>query len=254
VGFLAPFANIGSLFLAPLLLEGTNGLSPAAAGLVLAPGAVAVAVLSPFAGKLSDGLGPRTVLLVGLAFMLVSALVVSSFAVGASPYVVAGGLLLLGIGYAGTNSPAANAASEAIPSQVAGTGLGIYQLFFFLGSGSGPAVLGAFLAPGTERLAGRLIRSTHSRPPRSPTPSCCRRWPCRWPCWLRPRSTANRKRKSRAGASPCTDETPYSYAPAAATWQAARWSGDSSSRAGTSPRQRGSWELASPERSTGQRG
>jgi DHA2 family metal-tetracycline-proton antiporter-like MFS transporter/DHA2 family florfenicol/chloramphenicol resistance protein-like MFS transporter len=146
VGFLAQFANIGSLFLAPLLLEGTNGLSPAAAGLVLAPGAVAVAVLSPFAGKLSDGLGPRTVLLVGLAFMLVSALVVSSFAVGASPYVVAGGLLLLGIGYAGTNSPAANAASEAIPSQVAGTGLGIYQLFFFLGSGSGPAVLGAFLA------------------------------------------------------------------------------------------------------------
>jgi MFS transporter, DHA2 family, metal-tetracycline-proton antiporter len=146
VGFLAQFANIGSLFLAPLLLEGTNGLSPAAAGLVLAPGAVAVAVLSPFAGKLSDGLGPRTVLLVGLAFMLVSALVVSSFAVGASPYVVAGGLLLLGIGYAGTNSPAANAASEAIPSQVAGTGLGIYQLFFFLGSGSGPVVLGAFLA------------------------------------------------------------------------------------------------------------
>jgi EmrB/QacA subfamily drug resistance transporter len=146
VGFLAQFANIGSLFLAPLLLEGTNGLSPAAAGLVLAPGAVGVAVLSPFAGKLSDGLGPRTILLVGLAYMLVSALMVSSFAVGASPYVVAGGLLLLGIGYAGTNSPAANAASEAIPSQVAGTGLGIYQLFFFLGSGSGPVVLGAFLA------------------------------------------------------------------------------------------------------------
>ena len=146
VGFLAQFANIGSLFLAPLLLEGTNGLSPAAAGLVLAPGAIAVAVLSPFAGRLSDLLGPRTVLSVGLTFMLVSALVISSFAAGASPYVVAGGLLLLGIGYAGTNSPAANAASEAIPRQVAGTGLGIYQLFFFLGSGSGPAVLGAFLA------------------------------------------------------------------------------------------------------------
>jgi len=65
---------------------------------------------------------------------------------GAAPYVLAGGLLLLGIGYAGTNSPAANAASEAVPREVAGTGLGIYQLFFFLGSGSGPAVLGAFLA------------------------------------------------------------------------------------------------------------
>ncbi|MBA2535467.1 MAG: MFS transporter, partial [Rubrobacter sp.] len=146
VGFLAQFVNIGSLFLAPMLLEGVNGLSPAAAGLVLAPGAVAVATLSPFAGRLSDRLGSRAVLFVGFAFMLVSALVISSFAAGASPYIVAGGLLLLGIGYAGTNSPAANAASEAIPREVAGTGLGIYQLFFFLGSGSGPAVLGAFLA------------------------------------------------------------------------------------------------------------
>jgi DHA2 family metal-tetracycline-proton antiporter-like MFS transporter/DHA2 family florfenicol/chloramphenicol resistance protein-like MFS transporter len=146
VGFLAQFTNIGSLFLAPLLLEGTSGLSPAAAGLILAPGAVAVATLSPFAGRLSDRLGPRTVLLYGLTFMLVSTLVISSFAVGASPYVVAVGLLLLGVGYAGTNSPAANAASGAIPREVAGTGLGIYQLFFFLGSGAGPAVLGAFLA------------------------------------------------------------------------------------------------------------
>ncbi len=33
VGFLAQFANIGSLFLAPLLLEGSNGLSPAQAGM-----------------------------------------------------------------------------------------------------------------------------------------------------------------------------------------------------------------------------
>ncbi|CAN5872302.1 hypothetical protein BH18ACT11_BH18ACT11_00420 [soil metagenome] len=109
-------------------------------------GAGAGAILSPFAGRLSDRLGTRAVLFVGLAFMLVSALVISSFAAGAAPYIVAGGLLLLGIGYAGTNSPAANAASEAIPREVAGTGLGIYQLFFFLGSGSGPAVLGAFLA------------------------------------------------------------------------------------------------------------
>jgi DHA2 family metal-tetracycline-proton antiporter-like MFS transporter len=166
VGFLAQFANIGSLFLAPLLLEGVNGLSPAAAGLVLAPGAVAVAILSPFAGRLSDRLGPRAVLFVGFAFMLVSALLISSLAAGASPYIVAGGLLLLGIGYAGTNSPAANAASEAVPREVAGTGLGIYQLFFFLGSGSGPAVLGAFLAArrGSEGGAINPLYSLQANP------------------------------------------------------------------------------------------
>ena len=146
VGFLAQFANIGSLFLSPLLLEGTNGLAPAQAGLVLAPGAVAVALLSPLVGNLSDRYGPWTVLPFGLTMMLASAFVLCSFVAGATAYLVAGGLLLLGIGYAGVNSPAANAASEAVSRQTAGTGLGIYQLFFFMGSGSGPAVLGAVLA------------------------------------------------------------------------------------------------------------
>jgi hypothetical protein len=41
--------------LAPLLLEGTNGLSPAAAGLVLVPDAVAVTVLFLLASTTLDG-------------------------------------------------------------------------------------------------------------------------------------------------------------------------------------------------------
>lgn len=160
VGFLAQFANIGSLFLSPLLLEGSNGLPPAQAGLALAPGAVAVALLSPPAGRLSDRFGPWAVLPAGLVMMIASAFVLSSFVVGASAYLVAGGLLLLGVGYAGVNSPAANAASAAISQRTAGTGLGIYQLFFFLGSGSGPAVLGAFLA--SRRGTGEALNPLYN--------------------------------------------------------------------------------------------
>ena len=156
VGFLAQFANIGSLFLAPLLLEGSNGLSPAQAGLALAPGAVAVAILSPLAGRLSDRYGPWTVLPLGLTMMLGGVFMLSSFVAGASAYLVAGGILLLGIGYSGVNSPAANAASETVSRETAGAGLGIYQLFFFLGSGSGPAVLGAVLAAKSGGTGGAI--------------------------------------------------------------------------------------------------
>ncbi len=154
VGFLAQFANIGSLFLAPLLLEDSNGLPPAQAG--LAPGAVAVALLSPLAGRLSDRYGSWSVLPLGLTMMLGGAFVLSSFVAGASAYLLAGGILLLGIGYSGVNSPAANAASETVSQKTAGTGLGIYQLFFFLGSGSGPAVLGAVLAARSGEAGGAI--------------------------------------------------------------------------------------------------
>jgi EmrB/QacA subfamily drug resistance transporter len=157
VALLAQFAYIGGgLFLTPLLLVGQGGFSALSTGLVLAPSAIAVAVLSPFAGRLSDRLGPRTVLLVSLTVLFFGLLFVSSYAVGASAYVVALGLFGTGVGYAGVTSPAANAASATLPEESAGVSLGIYQLFFFLGAGTGTAILGAFLAARQAAQAGAL--------------------------------------------------------------------------------------------------
>ena len=153
VGLLAQFAYPGgALFLTPLLLVGQGGLSTLSTGLALAPSAVAVAVLSPYASRLSDRIGPRAVLLGSLALLVVCLLFVSSYAVGASIYVVALALLGMGVGSAGITSAAADAVSIALPGETAGVGLGIYQLFFFLGAGAGAAVLGTFLA--TRMAAG----------------------------------------------------------------------------------------------------
>lgn len=163
---LAQLAYIGGgLFLSPLLLEGQRGLSALSTGLVLAPAAITVAALSPFAGRLSDRLGPRAVLLAGLAVLLVGVVFVSSYAVGASTYAVALGLVCMGVGYAGITSPAANAASSTLSERTAGVSLGIYQMFFFLGAGTGTAILGAILA--ARRAAG----GTAVNPLYSGTPS-----------------------------------------------------------------------------------
>ncbi len=146
VGFLAQFSNVCSLFLIPILLVEVGGFSGLVAGLVLAPGAVVVAVFSPLAGRLSDRLGSRAMISAGLVAMLFSGLFISSFGAEGSPYLAALGMLVLGVGFAALNSPAANAASATLSPAAAGAGLGIYQLCFFLGAGFGPVVSGAFLA------------------------------------------------------------------------------------------------------------
>ena len=156
VGFFSMLANVSSLVFVPLLISTVNELSSGAAALALTPGAVALAILAPFAGRLSDRIGFRVPVFAGLSAMLLSVLFLSTFGAGASPIVVAAGMLGLGTGFAFVNSPATNAAAATLGRKEAGVGLGIYQALFFLGGGTGPAVIGAFLAARREAAAEAL--------------------------------------------------------------------------------------------------
>ncbi|QIN85086.1 DHA2 family efflux MFS transporter permease subunit [Rubrobacter tropicus] len=155
-GFFMMFCNVGSLVLVPLLLSEVNGLSAAGIGLVLAPGALVVAVLSPIAGRLSDRFGPRTLVRVGLVVIGLSTFSVSAFAAGASAVAVAVGMLGLSVGFSMVNSPNANAAAASLSPEESGVGLGIYQMLFFLGGGFGPAVAATFLAVRQGSESGAL--------------------------------------------------------------------------------------------------
>ena len=149
VGFITQFANLSALVFVPLLVVEVNGLSPGAAGLVLTPGAVAFAILSPLTGRLSDRVGVRPPIVAGLVIMALSALFISTFA-GALPVLIAAGVLGVGAGFAFIQSPANNAAASALPEEEVGAGMGIFVGAFFLGSGTGPALIGAFLAAREE--------------------------------------------------------------------------------------------------------
>ena len=161
VGFFMMFANVGTLVLTPFLLSEVNGLSAAGIGLVLAPGAAAVAILSPVAGRLSDRFGPRVLIRTGLVVMLLSTFGISTLGVGASAVVVALGVLGLGLGFSIVNSPTANAAAATLSQEDSGVGLGIFQLIFFLGGGFGPAVTATLLAFRQE-VGGAAINPLHT--------------------------------------------------------------------------------------------
>lgn len=156
VGYFSMLANVSALVFVPLLVSEVNGLSPGQAGLVLTPGAVALAILSPVAGRLSDRIGVRVLILAGLSVMLVSILFISTFGAGASSVIVSVGMLGVGAGFALANSPNVNAAASALGPDEVGAGLGIFNGLFFLGGGTGPAVIGAFLAARKEANAGAM--------------------------------------------------------------------------------------------------
>ena len=155
VGFFSMLANLSALVFVPLLVVEANGLSPGAAGLVLTPGAVALAILSPLSGRLSDRIGVRPPIVAGLVIMGFSALFISTFA-GASPVLIAAGILGVGAGFAFIQSPANNAAANALPEEEVGVGMGIFAGAFFLGAGTGPALIGAFLAAREEAGSGAI--------------------------------------------------------------------------------------------------
>lgn len=143
--FFAAAANIANVVIVPLMLIQVNGVSAGTVGLVLVPGALALALIAPYAGRLSDRVGARIPASIGLSQMLLSTLFLASFAAGASPWLVALGVFGVRSGFAGVNSPTTNLLSSALEGEEIGARIGIFRMFFFLGGGVGPALAGAFL-------------------------------------------------------------------------------------------------------------
>jgi DHA2 family metal-tetracycline-proton antiporter-like MFS transporter/DHA2 family florfenicol/chloramphenicol resistance protein-like MFS transporter len=156
VGFFVMLAYLSALVFASLLAVEENDLSTVAAGLVLTPGAVAVAIISPVTGRLSDRVGVRPLIVAGIAIMALALLFIATVA-GRSPGLVAIGIAAMGAGSVCIQSPLNNATANSLPSQAVGVGMGLFAGAFFLGGGTGPPLIGAVLAAREESRSGAIL-------------------------------------------------------------------------------------------------
>ncbi|WP_125775622.1 DHA2 family efflux MFS transporter permease subunit [Antribacter gilvus] len=98
-------AMFGTLILLPLLLQDALGLDPLWSGLILLPGGLAMGLLGPVVGRLYDRVGPRPLVVPGVAAVGVAVGLLALVGPGTSPFFVLGAHVLLSLGLSAVFTP-----------------------------------------------------------------------------------------------------------------------------------------------------
>jgi EmrB/QacA subfamily drug resistance transporter len=143
VAFVISFAMLGMFFFMALYIQNILGYSPLEAGVRFLPTTLVIMVVAPIAGRLTDRIGPRPLIVAGLAIVAVSLLMQSRIEVdtGFSRLLIP--FILMGFGIALTMSPMSTAAMNAVTEAKAGLASGLLSMSRMVGGTFGVAVLGA---------------------------------------------------------------------------------------------------------------
>jgi EmrB/QacA subfamily drug resistance transporter len=154
VGATVSVGMIGLFLPLTLYLQSVLGHTALEAGLILAPSSAVAMVLAPGAGRLSDRIGGRFILMVGLVLYALGMLWLTLVAeVGSSWTALVAPLVVTGIGVGGVFAPMATEAMRNVPPRLAGAASGVNNTIRQVGSVLGSAVVGAVLQ---NRLAEAL--------------------------------------------------------------------------------------------------
>ena len=175
-GLLSYTVLFGALFVAPFYLQRTFGYGPSQTGFLLTAIPVAIGLLAPFSGALTDHLGSRPPTVAG---MLVAALGLTVLWLDQSgpltTVLIALGLLGVGLGF--FTPPNNSAIMGSAPASHLGVAGGVLNMTRGLGTSLGVAATGAVLALALSSATGTATSTTVSAP--STALSDAFRW-----CWL----------------------------------------------------------------------
>jgi EmrB/QacA subfamily drug resistance transporter len=112
--YTATFANIVMI---SLYLQYLQGMTPRDAGLVLMAQPLVMAVLSPYAGKLSDRIEPRIIASFGMGFTAVGLVLLATIDPATPVVLIVCYLMTTGVGFSLFSSPNANAIMGAVDAR-----------------------------------------------------------------------------------------------------------------------------------------
>jgi EmrB/QacA subfamily drug resistance transporter len=139
-------AMFGTFFYVSLFVQNVLGYSPVQAGAMFLPMTILVMVVAPIAGRLSDKIGSRWLVGVGMALLSGMLLYYSTLGANASFWSILPALLIGGVGMGMTMTPVTAAAMSAVPVDKAGVGSAVLNSMRQVGGSLGIAVMGAIVA------------------------------------------------------------------------------------------------------------
>lgn len=147
------------LILLPLYLQNGRELTALTAGLILLPGAIINAVLSPVAGKLFDRFGAKPMFIIGTALIAISMWAVLDLTSTTSISYIIIRTIVLRIGLAFITMPLNTAALNALPRELAPHGSAVNNTVRQLAGAVGTAVI---ITIYTNQLTNAMTKSVTS--------------------------------------------------------------------------------------------
>lgn len=156
-GFIIFICLSGTLILMPFYAENVLGYDPQQTGLLMATVPVALGLIAPLSGSLSDRYGSRPITAAGLAVLAVGFLAISSLDAKTTTLGYILRFLPVGLGMGIFQSPNNSAIMGAAPRDRLGIASGMLAVTRTLGQTTGIAVLGALWAGQVFKHAGEVL-------------------------------------------------------------------------------------------------
>jgi EmrB/QacA subfamily drug resistance transporter len=160
VAFVVSFSMLAMFFFLALYMQNTRGYSPLEAGVRFLPSTVVIIFAGPIAGRLSDRIGPRPLMTVGLTLTAVSLFWQGHLAVDTSYAFLAPAFVLMGLGMGLVMSPMSTAAMNAVDQSKAGVASGVLSMSRMVGGTFGVAAMGALITALGRNKLDELLPST----------------------------------------------------------------------------------------------
>ena len=153
VAFAVSFAMFAMFFFIALYMQNILGYGPLEAGVRFLPTTLVLVVMGPVAGRLTDKVGPRWLMVAGLVLVAISLAWQSQLTIDTDFSFLMPGFVLMGLGMGLVMSPMSAAAMNAVDRRKAGVASGTLSMSRMVGGTFGVAVLGALVtAVGRSRL------------------------------------------------------------------------------------------------------